>query len=181
MSEAQRSASFMSPGLSVKLPLRKEKDALDERDDRSDRADGGRLPWKDDRADGGRKLMVDVVGVYSRLFCGAYVVVYLVVLCAERALFVGKRLPRVDGCPEVSSTAAGVSLRPFTGRSGQCNASLAALHTARPTSARRVSSRRTHKSAREAPQDSWRFRRAGPQPKGPRRVAAAEGTSHRRD
>ena len=58
MSDAQRSASFMSPGLSVKLPLRKEKDALDERDDRSDRADGGRLPWKDDRADGGRKLML---------------------------------------------------------------------------------------------------------------------------
>ena len=71
MSEAQRSASFMSPGLSVKLPLRKENDALDERDDRSDRADGGRLPWKDDRADGGRKLMFDVVGVYSRLCCEA--------------------------------------------------------------------------------------------------------------
>ena len=48
----------MSPGLSVKLPLRKEKDALDERDDRSDRADGGRLPWKDDLAEGGRKLML---------------------------------------------------------------------------------------------------------------------------
>jgi len=48
----------MSPGLSVKLPLRKENEALDERDDRSDRADGGRLPWKDDRAEGGRKLML---------------------------------------------------------------------------------------------------------------------------
>ena len=65
MSEAQRSASFMSPGLSVKLPLRKENDALDERDDRSDRADTGRLPWKDDRADGGRKLIF--YGVCSRL------------------------------------------------------------------------------------------------------------------
>ena len=58
MSEAQRSASFMSPGLSVKLPLRKENDALDERDDRSDLAETGRLPWKDDRAEGGRKLML---------------------------------------------------------------------------------------------------------------------------
>ena len=58
MSDAQRSASFMSPGLSVKEPLRKEKDARDERDDRSDLADTGRLPWKDDRADGGRKLIL---------------------------------------------------------------------------------------------------------------------------
>ena len=58
MSDAQRSASFMSPGLSVKEPLRKEKDARDERDERSDLAETGRLPWKDDRADGGRKLMV---------------------------------------------------------------------------------------------------------------------------
>ena len=58
MSEAQRSASFMSPGLSVKEPLRKEKDARLLRDERSDLAEGGRLPWKDDRADGGRKLIV---------------------------------------------------------------------------------------------------------------------------
>ena len=95
------------------------------------------------------------------------------VLCAEGALFVGKRLPRVDGRPKVASTAAGVFLRPFPGRSGQCNASLAALHTGGSTSARRASSRRTHKSG--SPQDySWRFRRAGPQRKGPRRVAAAD-------
>ena len=56
--EAQRSASFMSPGLSVNEPLRKEKDARLLREDRSDLAETGRLPWKDDRADGGRKLMV---------------------------------------------------------------------------------------------------------------------------
>ena len=56
--EAQRSASFMSPGLSVNDPLRKEKDALDERDDRSDLAETGRLPWKDDLAEGGRKLIL---------------------------------------------------------------------------------------------------------------------------
>ena len=44
----------MSPGLSVKLPLRKEEQgALDERDDRSDLRRRGQLPWKDDRADGG--------------------------------------------------------------------------------------------------------------------------------
>ena len=42
----------------MKLPLRKENDARLLRDERSDRADGGRLPWKDDRAEGGRKLMV---------------------------------------------------------------------------------------------------------------------------
>ena len=86
MSEAQRSASFMSPGLSVKLPLRKENDARLLRDERSDLAEGGRLPWKDDRADGGRKLMVysrlcvlvslslwatRVVVLYSHLFVGA--------------------------------------------------------------------------------------------------------------
>ena len=58
MSDAQRSASFMSPGLSVNEPLRKEKDARDERDDRSDLAETGRLPWKDDRAEGGRKLIL---------------------------------------------------------------------------------------------------------------------------
>ena len=72
MSEAQRSASFMSPGLSVKLPLRKENDARLLRDERSDRADGGRLPWKDDRADGGRKLMVGLV--YRLLRRGATLV-----------------------------------------------------------------------------------------------------------
>ena len=132
MSDAQRSASFMSPGLSVKLPLRKENDARLLRDERSDRADGGRLPWKDDRADGGRKLMFDVAGVFLWLLRrGCEAVVYLVVLCAEGALFVDKRLPPVDGRPEVASVAAGVNLRPFTGRRGQCNASLAALHTAR--------------------------------------------------
>ena len=104
------------------------------------------------------------------------------VLRAEGALFVGKRLPPVDGRPEVASVAAGVNLRPFTGRRGQCNASLAALHTGGSTSARRANSRRTHKSGREASNDySLRFRRAGLQRKGPRRVAAAEGTSHRRD
>ena len=100
--------------------------------------------------------------------------------CAEGALFVGKRLPPVDGRPEIASAAAGVFLRPFTGRRGQCNASLAALHTGpgRSTSARRASSRRTHKSSREAPRDySSRFRRAGRQRKGPRRGAAAEGNS----
>ena len=41
----------------------------------------------------------------------------------------------------------------------------------------RASSRRTHRSGREAPQDySSRSRRAGLQPKGPRRVAAAAVT-----
>ena len=45
-----------------------------------------------------------------------------------------------------------------------------------------ASSRRTDKSGREAPRDSsWRFRRAGLQLKGPRRVAAAEGTSALQD
>ena len=86
----------MSPGLSVKLPFRKEKDALDERDERSDRADGGRLPWKDDRADGGRKLMVGLV--YSLLRRGATLVslglraTRVVVLYSH--LFVG-----ASGCP----------------------------------------------------------------------------------
>ena len=155
----------------MKLPLRKEKDALDERDDRSDRADGGRLPWKDDHADGGRKLMVGLV--YSLLRRGATLVslglwaTRVVVLYSH--LFVGAR-----GCP------GGVgALRMFLRRlarsygpllGSNCGVDFVDGRSKCATRAlgSRASSRRTHKSGREAPRYySWRFRRAGLQLKGP--------------
>ncbi len=82
----------------MKLPLRKENDALDERDDRSDLAETGRLPWKDDRAEGGRKLMFlasPLGGLRAAALCGG--------------VFWWQTLPRVG---RVAFAAAGVVLRP---------------------------------------------------------------------
>ncbi len=137
----------------MKLPLRKENDARLLRDERSDRADGGRLPWKDDRAEGGRKLIVGLV--YSLLRRGATLV--FLSLWATLGGVALQRLPSVERLPSVGGrldgvcAAAGVFLQPFAGAGRQLQSSrLAAGRSTQlgSTSARRASSRRTHKGGR---------------------------------
>ena len=75
--------------------------------------------------------------------------------------------------------AAGDLLQPFTVSLGRQLRTQRSKLDPRARVARELS-RRTHKRGRGAPRDyPWRFRRAGRQRKGPRRVAAAEKERHR--